>query len=650
MRAPMVLPIFIVVALGALTPDLSPSRHTAELRLARIFGDGMVLQRNKPVMVWGWAEPRERVTVAFHGHSAAVVAAPDGKWKASLPAERAGGPFELTVRAGNDRVELHDVLVGDVWVASGQSNMEFMLRQAMNAEREIANAHDSLIRQFKVPNSWSNDPEEDLAGGSWAPADPHHVGDFSAVAYFFARDLRRSEKVPIGIVNTTWGGSNIETWMSRAAQHISDSGWSAMQQAEEARMRAVRDSLRARIGELPAQDAGMSNGRAVWADPMLDDHGWSDVHVPAYWEDQGYPSMDGIAWYRLGVAADTAHTNGATLTMTAVDDDDITWVNGVEIGRTAGYNVRRSYRVPAGVLHAGRNVIAVRVADGGGGGGINAPVTLSFADGTSRSLAGVWKFKVGVVSFQADGQRINKIPSVLYNVMLHPLLPLPIKGVIWYQGESNANNLEQAAAYRDQFATLITSWRRSWDSGRDVIPFVWVQLPNFGKPDSIPPLHDAWAKQRESMEAALALPSTGRAISIDVGEADDIHPRDKEDVGARLALVARRVAYGESVLASGPTYRSHVVRGDTVVVSFGNVGGGLASGTGGDRVEGFEVAGADRRFAWASARIVGNRVKVWSDRVSRPVAVRYAWANNPGRAELYNKEKLPAAPFRTDHW
>jgi sialate O-acetylesterase len=290
------------------------------------------------------------------------------------------------------------------------------------------------------------------------------------------------------------------------------------------------------------------------------------------------------------------------------------------------------------------------VSDGGGGGGINAPATLSFADGTSRSLAGTWKFKVGAVSFQPDGQRINKVPSVLYNKMLYPLLSLPIKGVIWYQGESNANNLGQATAYREQFRRLISSWRGTWDTARDVFPFLWVQLPNFGTPDSVPPLHAAWATQRESMEAALALPKTGRAITIDVGEADDIHPRNKEDVGARLALVARRVAYGEPVLASGPTYRSHVMRGDTAVVSFGSVGGGLISGTGADRVAGFEIAGADRRFVWADARIVGNRVKVWSDRVTRPVAVRYAWANNPGRAELYNREKLPAVPFRTDRW
>ena len=627
-------------------PPIAPA-----LRLARIFGDGMVVQRNKPVMVWGWAAPRARVSVQFHGHTAQSVASASGSWKASLPPERAGGPFELVVRSGGDRIDLHDVLVGDLWVASGQSNMEFRVSEGRNAPQEIASAHDSLIREFKVPNSWSNSPEDDLLGGSWAPADPQHAGSFSAVAYFFARDLRKSEHVPIGIVNTTWGGSAIEAWLSRAAQHLTDSAWAARQRAEAAHMSAVRDSLREKIGGMPTIDAGLVNGRALWADPMLDDGAWADVHVPAYWEDQGYPSMDGVAWYRLAIDLDSSRASqGATLTMQAIDDDDITWMNGAEIGRTNGYNVRRAYRIPAGALHAGRNVLAVRVADGGGGGGINAPVTLSFGDGDTRSLAGTWKFKVGVVSFQADGQRINKIPTVLYNKMVYPLLPLPIKGVIWYQGESNANNDQQAMAYRDQFRTLITSWRRTWDSGRDPFPFLWVQLPNFGTPDSVPPLHASWALQRESMDAALSLPNTGRATTIDVGEADDIHPKNKQDVGTRLALVARTVAYGEQVPASGPTYRTHVLRGDTVVVSFSNAGSGLATRAGDEWVHGFELAGADRRFVWADARIVGDRVAVWSDRVPHPIAVRYAWTNNPDRADLYNREKLPAAPFRTDGW
>jgi sialate O-acetylesterase len=627
------------------------TRESSGLRLAGLFTDGAVLQRDKPIAIWGWAEPNADISVVFRGRTSHAKAAGDGRWLAKIPAERAGGPYELTVRSRGAQIDLRDVLVGDLWVASGQSNMEFTVSQANDAAREIASANDPMIRQFKVPNSWADAPEGDLAGGAWVRADSQHVGAFTAVGYFFARDIRRSVKVPIGLINTTWGGSNIETWMSRGAQHITDSAWREIRRVADARLSAIREALRAKVGGLPEKDSGLVNDRPVWADPSLDDGGWSDIPVPSYWEDHGYPGMDGVAWYRRSFdVSDQEQRSGATITLGAIDDDDITWVNGIEIGRTVGYNVARAYRVPASALRVGRNVLAVRVSDGGGGGGINGAVALVPGNGASRSLAGTWKFKVGAVSFQPDGQRINKIPSVLYNKMLYPILPSTIKGVLWYQGESNANNSAQATAYRDQFRTLITSWRREWGSGRDPFPFLWVQLPNFGAADTVPPSSPAWAIQRESMAAALSLPMTGQAITIDVGDSINLHPPNKQDVGARLARVARNVAYGESIVASGPTYRSHVVRGDTIVVSFGDVGGGLVARSPDGRIGGFSIAGADRKFVWAEARIVGNTVRVWSARVKRPVAVRYAWANNPDRANLYNREQLPAAPFRTDRW
>jgi sialate O-acetylesterase len=647
----LVIAITLAIGVQGIAAQPAPAATSGALRLSRLFGDGIVLQRRKPIAVWGWAPAGAQITIAFRGRTTRATSSRNGSWMAKLPASEAGGPFELTVRAGDAHVDLHNVLVGDVWIASGQSNMEFTVSQGNNTAQEIAAANDSLIRQFKVPDSWSNDPQNDLVGGSWTPADRQHVGDFSAVAYFFARELRKSTKVPIGIVNTTWGGSNIETWIGRGAQHISDSAWTALLHAEEARLEQTRAALRAKLGGLPTKDPGLMNGVAVWADPSLDDSGWSDMPVPSYWEDHGYTGMDGVAWYRVAFdATDAEQRDGATLSIAAIDDDDIAWINGVEVGRTVGYNVARAYRIPSNALRVGRNVLAVRVSDGGGGGGINGAVSIAFGSGAPRSLAGVWKFKVGEVSFQLDGQQINKVPSVLYNRMLHPILPSTIMGVIWYQGESNANNLQQAAAYRDQFRTLITSWRREWDSGRDTFPFLWVQLPNFGTPDTVPPTAAAWATQRESMTAALSLPKTGQAIAIDVGDADNIHPRNKQDVGLRLALVARKVAYGEHIVASGPAYRSHSIRGDTIAVTFDTIGSGLASHLTNGRVGGFEIAGADRHFVWAEAEIVGNTVRVWSDRVNNPIAVRYAWANNPDRASLFNREGLPAAPFRTDRW
>ncbi len=649
------------------------SGHRTSLSLPGLFADGMVVQRDKPVAVWGWAAPGATVTVVFRGQTSRSQASKNGAWRVSVPSGKAGGPFELTVVSGAQRTVFHDVLVGDVWVASGQSNMEFKLSQAANGAETIAAANDRLLRQFKVPTSWSNTPEDDVVGGEWTPADPQHAGDFTAVGYFFARELRNAVGVPIGIINTTWGGSNIETWMSRRALGLTDSGWAAVLAADESYNRALRDSLRAKYGALPTKDSGLVNDKALWAEPSLDDSRWSDMPVPSYWEPNGYPGMDGVAWYRVAFDLDAREAQrGVTVTLAAIDDDDITWVNGVEVGRTTGYNVRRVYKIPQHALHTGRNVLTVRVTDGGSGGGINGAASLSFDDRTERSLAGRWKFKVGEVSFNPDGQHINKIPTILYNRMLHPLLPFAIKGVIWYQGESNANNVAQAAAYRDQFSSLITSWRREWGQQNDrqekdvtlrsvatkdrspskavPFPFLWVQLPNFGAADASPPAQSGWATQRESMAAALSLPNTGQAITIDVGEANDIHPRNKLDVGVRLARVALETVYGQKIASSGPTYRSHRILGDTIVVDFANADGGLVVSSSDGRPGAFAIAGADRKFVWANTRVAGGRVYVWSDAVKTPVAVRYAWANNPERANLYNRDKLPAAPFRTDRW
>jgi sialate O-acetylesterase len=574
------------------------------LRLPLLFADGMVLQRDKPIVVWGWAKPGDLVTVRFGTQNGRGAVSPNGSWRVTLAPNAAGGPFTLSIETGTNRRDIRDVLVGDVWLASGQSNMEWDVAASNNARLEIANAHDSLIRQFKIPISWSNTPERELTGGTWTVADPAYVGRFSAVAYFFARELRKSVPVPIGIINATWGGSAIETWMSRRANHLNDSAWAALLRDDEQRQTAIRANLRARLGDLPERDVGLTVAGAPWAAATLNDNAWSAMPVPSYWEDNGFEAMDGVAWYRLAFDVDAARAaGGATLEMRAIDDDDITWLNGREIGRTVGYNVRRDYRIADGTLRVGRNVLAVRVSDGGGGGGINGGVSLRFADGTTRALAGQWKFKVGALSFRGDGQRLNKIPTIAYNRMIHPMLPFAIKGVLWYQGESNANNVQQAKAYRGQLASLITSWRADFGSG---FPFFWIQLPNYNPADSVPPTDAGWATIRESMEAALALPNTGQVVTIDLGGATELHPPNKQDVGARLARVVRKVAYGHTVIASGPTYRSHVIHGDTAVVMFANLAAGLR--VHGDSLGGFAIAGADRRWFWANAKLDGTRV------------------------------------------
>ena len=641
----------LVATLWAASAAAAQRDSSRALRLPRLFGDGMVLQRDARVPVWGWSAAGRAVTVALDGAAQTTRASASGRWRVTLPARRAGGPHRLVVRSGSDSVVLHDVLVGDVWVASGQSNMEFPLAGARNGAAEIAAADDRRIRQFKVPTSFARAPEEDLAGGSWAAADSQHAGSFSAVAYFFARDLRRTIDVPIGIINTTWGGSRIEPWMSRRALGLDSARWAALWAREEDSQRRFAARLRAKIGDIPTTDPGLVDGRAVWADPALDESGWQPIAVPALWETQGYDGLDGIAWYRTAfdLSADDA-ARGVRLGLGAIDDADITWVNGVEVGRTNNYSLPRVYDVPPRALRAGRNVVAVRVEDGGGGGGIWGDSAGVFLDvgGAHRPLRGGWKFRVGATSLQPDGQHINKIPTVLYNKMVHPLLGFPIKGVLWYQGESNADSAADARQYEALFKTMITSWRREWGVGE--FPFLWVQLANFMAPDSQPPAQSAWAILRDAQTAALALPKTAQAVIIDIGEAQDIHPKNKQDVGARLALGARRVAYGEDVEYVGPTHRSHAVRGREVVVRFDHAGGGLVSHAADGSVGGFAIAGADRRFVWADARIEGNTVIVSSPQVASPVAVRYAWGNDPTRASLYGRSGLPAVPFRTDAW
>jgi sialate O-acetylesterase len=623
---------------------------SAPLRLVTLLSDGMVVQRDAPIVVRGQGTAGRDVVVIMEGDTASATIGTDGWFGAELPARAAGGPFAVRVESGDESVTVDNVLIGDVWVASGQSNMEWPLWGAEGGQAAIEAADDSLLRHFDIPHGWSWEPQPDVPGGAWATANPDDVGTFTAVGYFFARELRAAVDVPIGIINTTWGGSAIAPWIARESLGLEGELWDSILGAEQGAADRIRAELRERLGTLPEVDSGLVDGYAVWADPGLDDSSWAMLEVPGRWEELGYAGFDGVAWYRTSfeLTAEEAAA-GITLGLATIDDDDITWVNGTEVGRTNGYNIEREYGVPAAALRAGTNTLVIRVSDGGGYGGIIGDPDLAFIDagGARRSIAGSWRFRVGLVEIGTDGQRINKIPAVLYNSMLHALQPFPIRGVIWYQGESNANNDEQAAAYAEPFQTMIRSWREQWrDSGE--FPFLWVQLPNFGAPDTEPPATGAWAIMRESQSAALTLANTGQAIAIDIGDPGDIHPRNKLDVGRRLALVALAVAYGRDVVHSGPTYRSHTIDGGRISLEFDNTDGGLVSRSG-SNVSGFAIAGADERFVWANARIEGDRVAVWNDAVPQPVAVRYAWSNSPVNPALHNGHDLPAAPFRTDH-
>jgi len=630
--------------LAVLSLIAPPASAWAALQVPLLFTDGAVLQRDVPMRVWGWATPGARIQVRLDGAAASATAAADGRWQAQLPAHAAGGPYVLEVEGDGTRRRIGDVLVGDVWLASGQSNMEWPLAQARDGAREVAAANDPQLRHFKVPKSWALQPEQRLAGGEWKAATPDNAGAFSAVGYFFARELRRSTGVPIGIIDSSWGGSAIQAWMDAASQGMdtaqTERGIAEMQAKDAQTLAAVKQ----RIARWPA----VRDGAEQWRAPDLDDSGWDRIPVDRNWESSGYDGMDGIAWYRTSFTLSAAQAKtGVTLGVGQVDDSDVTYVNGQAVGHTENrWNLPRVYAVPAAVLKPGRNQIAVQVTDLSGGGGLHGDAGERFVqlgDGTRLPLQ-EWRFRPAKVSVTLDDGR-NQQPTLLYNRMIHPLQPFAVKGVIWYQGESNAYAYG-ALRYREQFAALIRSWRQ--ERGQPQLPFLWVQLANFqagsDKGDLSP-----WAQLRESQSKTLALPATAQAVTIDIGSPTDIHPTNKQDVGHRLALAARHVAYGETLVYSAPTFQGAEFAAHAARLRFDPMGSALAV-RGGGPLRGFSVAGADRRFHPAQARIEGDSVLVESAEVAQPQAVRYAWSENPAEANLVNREQLPVSPFRTDTW
>jgi sialate O-acetylesterase len=565
--------------------------------------------------------------------------------------EEAGGPFDLTL-TGKNNIVLRNVLVGEVWICSGQSNMEWNVRNTRNAEVEIANAKYPQIRQFLVPKTIASSPKDDFPGGTWSTCEPENVGNFTAVGYFFARELFTELNVPIGLVNTSWGGTHSETWTSRDAFEQSEefremiAGMPALDLDALAKERhtVLMHKLRDMNISLPAKNVDQ------WKNGDYNDNAWSVMTLPNLWEQQGLDGVDGQVWYRKTIHIDAADAGkDAMLSLAMIDDSDETFVNGIKVGATINqYNQQRSYPVRSGILKTGSNVIAIRVDDTGGGGGVYGKpedLKLSFAGGSTLSLAGEWKYAVENVAMSNNTVGPNSYPTLLFNAMIHPILKLGIRGAIWYQGESNAGRAYQ---YRKAFPLMITDWRNHWGQGD--FPFYYVQLASFDANHGNSAIGSSWAELREAQAMTLALPNTGMAVTIDIGEATDIHPRNKQDVGKRLAAIALRRDYGKNTVFSGPTFSGMKVDGDKIRVSFDNLGGGLLVRDKYGYLKGFEVAGNDQKFHYAKAWVDGNEVVVSTTLVGDPVAVRYAWADNPEDANLYNKEGFPAAPFRSDTW
>ncbi len=633
---------FLILLISVVSP--------AQIKLPKLVSDGMVLQRNANVKIWGKASDDEAITIHFINSTYHTTANKNGDWEVTLSGMKAGGPYVMKIDA-SDTVTIKNVVVGDVWVCSGQSNMELMLGWISSVyQDEIDNSKNPFIRQFRVPRGMNfNHRENDFKSGKWEEANPQNVRWFSAVGYFFAKYLYEKYKVPIGLINSSYGGSSTEAWISEDAIKSFPKYYEELQRFQKpGYLEKIEKRDNERVKEwqehLWQNDEGYKNLQQTWFDPNLNTSGWDTTYVPGYWTNTKLGPVNGVVWYRRKFNVPSGMVGKqAILKLGRIVDADSVFINGKFVGAIGSQYAQRNYKIPDDVLKEGENTIVVRIINYIRHGGFVPGKKYEIISGDNTiDLEGEWKYRLGAeVDPLEDPLFTGKIPSGLFNSMLAPLFNYRIKGVVWYQGESNTS---RAFEQYDIFKSLIKDWRNNWHQG--VFPFLYVQLPNFVEVNIETTKYD-WAYFRESQLKALSRPNTGMAVTVDIGEWNDIHPVDKKDLGYRLSLVARKVAYGENnIVYSGPIYKSMKIEGNKIELTFTNVGSGLVAKNGGE-LKYFEICGRDDEFFPAEAKIENNKIVVWSNKVTEPVAVRYAWANNPEGANLYNKEGLPASPFRT---
>jgi len=647
--------LFASLLLFAATPGVQAAAEQPLLH--PLFCDHAVLQRDVPVPVWGWSGPGAKITVTFAGQSRTAVAGKDGKWMIKLKSLRASSaPRSLAVTnlTTHEAVVINDVLVGDVWLCSGQSNME-MGMLLCNAPADVAAANFPTLRLLTVPHHVATTPVDTLSC-RWLPCSPDTIkegnwGGFSATAFYFGRELNRELNIPIGLIHSSWGGTIAEAWTSAE-------GLAPLGDFNDA-IKYLRDSANGgrkidyqQIYEKWCQqkDPGTQQG---WATMTTVDASWKSAQMPQPFQQAGLAGFNGMVWFQreFDLPADWAGKD-LKLDLGPVDDFDTTWINGVKVGQMNSFYLFRSYTVPASALKPGKNILTIRVMDTGGIGGLTgqadqmkiAPV--GDPQATPIRLAGIWQMRdsaplaqLGSPPSPPDENNPN-VTTVLYNGMIAPLLPFAIKGAIWYQGEANADRAKQ---YQRLLPAMIGDWRTRFGVGD--FPFYIVQLAAF-QATYPQPRENNWAELREAQTlTAKNTPNCGLALAIDIGDAGDIHPKNKREVGRRLALNALAQTYGQKIEFSGPWYRSMKVDGAKIRLQFDHADGGLVAQ--GGKLAGFAIAGADHKFVWANAVIEGKTVVVSSPEISAPVAVRYAWDINPV-CNLYNQSGLPAVPFRTD--
>ncbi|MFN8353582.1 MAG: sialate O-acetylesterase [Spirosomataceae bacterium] len=621
----------------------------AQIRVPKFVSDGMVLQRDAEIKIWGWASPKEKITLEFNKKSFKTTATDTGTWQIKLPAQVAGGPHELVLK-GKNELHIHDVLFGDVFLCIGQSNMVHQLDiHNITYAKDIETANCLEIRHLFVPTRTNLvGKQSDLTDPvSWKTANPKDVGRFSAVAYFFARNLYQTYKIPIGLINASVGGTPIEAWTSEAGFENFPAIKTIIEKNKDtaAASRASRPSF-VNIPRNVPSDLGMVE---KWFLPDSKSQHWRPINIPGFWEDHGLKDLNGVVWYRREIVIPKNMTETtAKVHLGRIVDADELYINGVRVGNSTYQYPQRRYTLQPGVLKEGKNFIVVKVSNTAGKGGFvpDKPYMIE-ANGQTLDLKGTWEYKVGEVyrprAFGFGGGIVaQNQPTSLYNAMVAPFENLQLKGILWYQGESNTG---KPAEYEALQIAQINNLRQNFSNPS--LPFLFVQLPNFMDYNYLPSESD-WARLRESQLRASKVPNTAMAVAIDLGEWNDIHPDNKKGVGDRLALAARKLIYQESIQASGPIFKHQTIENGKILLEFDHIGQGLTTNDG-EKPSEFAIAGFDKKFVWANAQIENNKVVVWSNEVPNPTYVRYAWADNPVNPNLANVDGLPASPFRTDY-
>ena len=624
----------------------------AQLKVARVFGSHAVLQRQKPVPVWGWAGKGEKVTVAFNGQTVSGKADNTGKWTVLLAQMPAGGPFTMTIRDKKNTITLEDILVGEVWLCSGQSNMEWSVAQTQNAQAEIREATHPNIRHFFVSHELSLQPEADLKNGDWKVCSPETVGSFTAVGYFFAREIEQKLGVPVGLLHSSWGGSQLEGWISResmlSSPELKDyppampTTWEGAKKSLDERMKmhvfGKKDVTRTAEDEKKYLGAG------------YDFSDWSNYNVPGSWDWQGVWAFRGTGYVAraLDIPAGLVGKS-AVLGFGENDSPYQLYLNGILLSEKQQKG-KRTLTLPAGTFKPGKNTLLLKQAAhqdpdwyGMGLHGAKADYYLDFGSEKIPLAGDGWKLMPALSEKYEFVKLNNNLGITIYNAMIEPLVPYALQGVLWYQGESNAGRAYQ---YRKTFPLLIQDWRTKW---KDEFSFLFVQLSSFGSTRSSNEGSN-WAELREAQTMTLSLPKTGMAVTTDIGNPNDIHPTNKQDVGKRLAAAALKVTYHQDNVPQSPMFESVKFENGKALISFSQTGKGLMTKDKYGYVRGFEIAGADKVFYYAKAEIVNGKVVAYHAAVPSPVAVRFAWADAPEDANLFSADGFPACPFRTDDW